>query len=144
MYGTVNELCVRLMQRFKSDELMTLIIWTKEDVLAVLDDESVTEETAADIVQQISGLDAQHDYGVSLETLQAVLANIREEEKQARVATVPAAALRTALKVAWDFMRLADAQNGEGTSARLYPLETATLFKIGALLCEHKSDGNLF
>jgi len=50
MYGTVNELCSRLLQRYKSDELMTLIIWTKEDVLAVLDDESVTEETAADIV----------------------------------------------------------------------------------------------
>ena len=91
-------------------------------------------------MQKISGLDAQHDYGVSLETLQAVLENIREEEEQARLATVPAAALKTALKVAWDFMRLADAQNGEGTSAQLYPLETAALFKIGALLCEHNSD----
>jgi len=35
MYGTVNQLCARLQQRFKSDELMTLIIWTTEDVLAV-------------------------------------------------------------------------------------------------------------
>lgn len=78
---------------------MTLIVWTKEDVLAVLDDESVTEETAADIVQQISGLDAKHDHGVSLETLQAALANIREVEKQARVATAPAS-LETAIRVA--------------------------------------------
>ncbi|MEN4564341.1 DUF1380 family protein [Pantoea agglomerans] len=136
MYGTVNELCARLLQRYKSDELMTLIVWTKEDVLAVLDDESVTEETAADIVQQISGLDAQHDYGVSLETLQAVLENIREEEKQARVATVPAAALETAIRVAWDFMRLEDAQNGEGASACRFPAETAALFRISALLRE--------
>ncbi|MER2045503.1 MAG: DUF1380 family protein [Pantoea agglomerans] len=140
MYGTVNELCTRLMQRFKSDELMTLIIWTQEDVLAVLDDESVTEETAADIVQQISGLDAQHDYGVSLKTLQAVLANIREEEKQARVATVPAAALETAIRVAWDFMRLEDAQNGEGASARRFPAETAALCRIGALLREQSGE----
>ena len=140
MYGTVNELCTRLLQRYKSDELMTLIIWTKEDVLAVLDDESVTEETAAEIVQQISGLDAQHDYGVSLETLQAVLENIREEEKQARVATVPATALETALKVAWDFMRLEDAQNGEGASARRFPAETAALFKINALLREQSGE----
>lgn len=136
MYGTVNELCARLLQRYKSDELMTLIIWTKEDVLSVLDDESVTEETAADIVQQISGLDAQHDYGVSLETLQAVLANIREEEKQARMATVPAATLETAIRVAWDFMRLEDAQNGEGSSARHFPAETAALCRISALLRE--------
>jgi hypothetical protein len=101
MYGTVNELCARLLQRYKSDELMTLIIWAQEDVLAVLDDESVAEETAADIVRQNEGLDAQHKYGVSLETLQAVLENIREEEEQARLTTVPAAALKTALKAAW-------------------------------------------
>ena len=140
MYGTVNELCARLLQRYKSDELMTLIVWTKEDVLAVLDDESVTEETAADIVQQISGLDAQHDYGVSLETLQAVLENIREEEKQARVATVPAAALETAIRVAWDFMRLEDAQNGEGASALRFPAETAALCRISALLREQSGE----
>lgn len=140
MYGTVNELCARLLQRYKSDELMTLIVWTKEDVLAVLDDESVTEETAADIVQQISGLDAQHDYGVSMETLQAVLENIREEEKQARVATVPAAALESALKVAWDFMRLEDAQNGEGASAHRFPAETAALSRISALLREQSGN----
>lgn len=140
MYGTVNELCARLLQRYKSDELMTLIIWTKEDVRAVLDDESVTEETAADIVQQISGLDAQHDYGVSLETLQAVLEGIREEEKQARVATVPAAALETAIRVAWDFMRLEDAQNGAGASARRFPAETAALFGISALLREQSDE----
>ncbi|MFC7506371.1 hypothetical protein ACFQUX_01605 [Pantoea stewartii] len=98
-------------QRYKSDELMTLIIWTKEDVL---DSAQITNETDDEILQQIDGISDQHEYGVSLETLQAVLDNIREEERQAREATVPAAALEIALRVAWDFMRLENEQSGEG------------------------------
>lgn len=114
MYGTVNEICEQLRLRYKSDELMTLIIWTKEDVRDVLDSAQITDETADEILQQIDGISDQHEYGVSLETLQAVLDNIREEERQAREVTVPAAALEIALRVAWDFMRLKDAQSGEG------------------------------
>ncbi|WP_256853693.1 DUF1380 family protein [Pantoea sp. Fr+CA_20] len=134
MYGTVNEICERLRQRYKSDELMTLIIWTKEDVLSVLDNVRITDETADEILQQIDGLDSQHEYGVSLETLQAVLDNIREEERHAREATVPAAALEIALRVAWDFMRLEDAQSGEGAAARLYQDETQALLRVSAAL----------
>ncbi|WP_353614495.1 DUF1380 family protein [Mangrovibacter phragmitis] len=134
MYGTVNDICEQLHQRYKSDELMTLIIWTKEDVLSVLDNARITDETADEILQQIDGLDSQHEYGVSLETLQAVLDNIGEEEKQAREATVPAAALEIALRVAWDFMRLEDAQSGKGAAARLYPHETQALLRVSAAL----------
>jgi len=134
MYGTVNEICEQLRQRYKSDELMTLIIWTKEDVRDVLDNVQITDETADEILQQIDGLDALHECGVSLETLQAVLDNIREEERQAREATVPAAALEIALRVAWDFMRLEDAQSGEGAAARLYPQETQALLRVSAAL----------
>ena len=83
MYGTVNEICEQLRQGYKSDELMTLIIWTKEDVRDVLDSAQITDETANEILQQIDGISDQHEYGVSLETLQAVLDNIREEERQA-------------------------------------------------------------
>ncbi|WP_367144391.1 DUF1380 family protein [Pantoea stewartii] len=134
MYGTVNEICEQLRLRYKSDELMTLIIWTKEDVRDVLDSAQITDETADEILQQIDGLDAQHEYGVSHETLQAVLDSIREEERQAREATVPAAALEIALRVAWDFMRLEDAQSGEGAAARMYPQETQALLRVSAAL----------
>lgn len=134
MYGTVNEICEQLRQRYKSDELMTLIIWTKEDVRDVLDSAQITDETADEILQQIDGISDQHEYGVSLETLQAVLDNIREQERQAREVTVPAAALEIALRVAWDFMRLEDAQSGEGAAARLYPHETQALFHVSAAL----------
>lgn len=136
MYGTVNALCARLMQCFKSDELMTLIIWTKEDVLAVLDDSGITDEAAEEILRRIEWQDDQHDTGVGLDALQNLAQSLLDEAEQAREATVPAAALETALRVAWDFMRLEDAQNGEGASARRFPAETAALCRISALLRE--------
>ena len=140
MYGTVNQLCARLQQRFKSDELMTLIIWTTEDVLAVLDDSRITEETADEILRRIEWQDEQHDKGVGLDALQSLAQKLLDEAEQAREATVPAAALETAIRVAWDFMRLEDAQNGEGASARRFPAETAALFRISALLREQSGE----
>ncbi|WP_168403383.1 DUF1380 family protein [Erwinia amylovora] len=41
MYGNVNELCARLRENYRADELMTLIIWCKEDVQKVIDDEHI-------------------------------------------------------------------------------------------------------
>ncbi|WP_429323789.1 DUF1380 family protein [Pantoea agglomerans] len=136
MYGTVNALCARLMQHFKSDELMTLIIWTKEDVLAVLDDSRITDEAAEEILRRIEWQDDQHDTGVGLDELQSLAQSLLDEAEQVREATVPAAALETAIRLAWDFMRLEDAQNGEGAFARRFPAETAALCRISALLRE--------
>ncbi|WP_028715625.1 DUF1380 family protein [Pantoea ananatis] len=141
MYGTVNEICEQLRQRYKSDELMTLIIWTKDDVRDVLDSTQITDETADEILQQIDGINDQHEYGVSLETLQAVLDNIREEERQAREVTLPATAAETVVQLAWEFMRLHDAQSGEeGAAARLYPAQAEALRRVGAALEQQRSE----
>jgi len=141
MYGTVNEIYEQLRQRYKSDELMTLIIWTKEDVRDVLDNTQITDETADEILQQIDGISDQHEYGVSLETLQAVLDSIREEERQAREVTLPATAAETVVQLAWEFMRLHDAQSGEeGAAARLYPAQAEALRRVGAALEQQRSE----
>lgn len=134
MYGTVNELCARLRSCFKPDELMTLIIWTKNDVLAVLDDSRITDEIADEILRRIEWQDGQHDSGVGLDALQGIAQSLLDEAEQAREATVPAAALEIALRVAWSFMRLEDAQSGEGAAARLYPHETQALLRVSAAL----------
>ncbi|MEI2684656.1 DUF1380 family protein [Erwinia aphidicola] len=84
MYGTVNALCARLLQMHNADEMISLIIWTKEDVLAVLDDDSVTEAQAAEILAQIEGIDGHHEYGVGEETLRAMLENVRESARAER------------------------------------------------------------
>ncbi|SFU20773.1 Protein of unknown function [Kosakonia arachidis] len=80
MYGTVNALCAKLTEKYTPDEPLTLIVWAKEDVLACLDDDSVTEDTAAQIVGLIAGLDGLHEGGVGVETLLCLLENLRAEE----------------------------------------------------------------
>ncbi|WP_166936711.1 MULTISPECIES: DUF1380 family protein [Enterobacterales] len=115
--------------RHRADEQISLIIWTKEDVLAVLDDDSVTEEQAAEILAQIEGVDGHHEYGIDEDTLRVMLDNIREQDKQAREVCVSAAALAQVLRVAGDFMRLEDAQGGEGSALRLWPHENAAMKK---------------
>lgn len=127
MYGTVNELCARLLQRYKSDELMTLIIWTKEDVLAVLDDESVTEETAGEIVCDIAtwDRDAQHEAGVGAETLRVLADNIRYAAAQrSRPVTLSAGDLEILVQAAG---RLPDAGAGRETDAIQAALRRAYL-----------------
>lgn len=47
MYGTVSQLCHRLKTEFQADKKITLIIWRKEDVIKVLSEEHITEESGA-------------------------------------------------------------------------------------------------
>ncbi|CBJ48227.1 DUF1380 family protein [Erwinia amylovora] len=79
MYGTVNELCARLRHDYRPDELITLIIWRKEDVQNVLGEENVSDETAAEIVCYLAtwDKDAQHAAGVGAETLRVIADNVR-------------------------------------------------------------------
>ena len=58
---------------------MTLIIWRKEDVMKVLSEEHITEETAAEIVCDLStwDRDAQHEAGVGVETLRFIASGVR-------------------------------------------------------------------
>ncbi|WP_210510780.1 hypothetical protein [Pantoea ananatis] len=78
---------------------------------------------------------------MGLETLQAVLDSIREEERQAREVTLPATAAETVVQLAWEFMRLHDAQSGEeGAAARLYPAQAEALRRVGAALEQQRSE----
>lgn len=79
MYGTVSQLCHRLKTQFQGEEKITLIIWRKEDVLKVLSEEHITEETAAEIVCDIAtwDRDAQHEAGVGAETLSFIASGVR-------------------------------------------------------------------
>lgn len=130
MYGTVNELCVELLRNCKADEKLTLIVWSEEDVQNYAEDLALTPSEAADIVRQIDDLDDVLYYGVGMSTIQAMAENLRAEQEQARLASVPAAALAKALRLAAEFLRLADTEGGEGAAARLYPAETAALAQV--------------
>ncbi|MDF7662792.1 DUF1380 family protein [Erwiniaceae bacterium L1_54_6] len=127
MYGTVNALCAKLLQQYRSDELITLIVWTKEDVMAVLDDSGLTEDGAAEMLSMMDSLGGLHEYGVGEDTLRVLLDNIREQEAQTREVSVPAAALEKVLRVAGDYMRREDAEGGEGSAVRRWPYENAAI-----------------
>lgn len=60
MYGTVSQLCNRLKAQFQGDQKITLIIWRKEDVMIVMDEDHVTAETTAEIVCDLATRDRSH------------------------------------------------------------------------------------
>jgi hypothetical protein len=130
MYGTVNALCAQLLQKYRADEQIALIVWTKENVLAVLDDECVPEKVAAEILSQFDMLDGHHEYGVGGDELRSMLDNIQRRHE----VCVPAASLMQVLRVAGDFMRLEDVQGGEGSAARLWPLENEAIREVTAAM----------
>lgn len=134
MYGTVNALCTALTEQYAPDKPLTLIVWTKEEVMACLDDYDITEETADKMVAHIGILDGVHEAGVGRETLECLLENLRLEEARLREITVPAAALEKVMALAGEFMRLEDIQGGEGAAKRLYPEEAVALRTLRATL----------
>ncbi|MFB4363015.1 DUF1380 family protein [Pantoea sp. BS_8] len=113
MYGTVKDLCSRLLKQYSPDQRVTLIIWTEDDVLSFLGEESLTEEDAADIVSQIDGLDGLHEYGVGEDTLRELLRNLHQEKAQRRTVTVSEATLATLAEAAG---RLAETGGDEDPS----------------------------
>lgn len=127
MYGTVNTLCARLTEIYAAAEPLALIVWTTEDVLACLDDDGISEDTAARIVALIAGLDGLHECGVGRDTLICLLENLREEEARQKEITVSAAALERVMALAAEFLRIEEIQGGEGAAQRLYPDEASAL-----------------
>lgn len=102
-------------------------------MLAVLDDDRVTEGLAAEILAQIECSDGHHEFGIGEGTLRVMLDNIREQDKEEREVCVPAA-LERVLRVAGDFMRLDDAQGGEGSVVRLWPYENEAIKTVIAAM----------
>ncbi|MFV9671362.1 DUF1380 family protein [Pantoea sp. KXB25] len=127
MYGTVSQLCSRLKSQFQGEEKITLIVWRKEDVMKVLSDEHLTEETAAEIVCDLATWDreAQHEAGVGAETLRVLADNIHYAAAQRnRLVTLLASDVEILLQAAG---RLPDAGAGRETDALQAALRRACL-----------------
>ncbi|MGB8928321.1 MAG: hypothetical protein WCC49_15270 [Pantoea agglomerans] len=60
-------------------------------------------------------------------TIEEMVNNQREEQESARKASVPVVALEKTLRLAGEFLRLADIESGEGATARLYRDEIGLL-----------------
>lgn len=123
MYGTPSELAVKLLKEYAADAKISLIVWTGNDVMDCLSGYEVTPEEAASLTADICLLDEVHVYGVSQDTMGAMLDNIREAVRDKEKIQVPARKLEQVMKLAGSFIDREDIKGGEGFSERNYRLE---------------------
>lgn len=77
MYGTRKELNKKLKRMFDNDEHFALLVWTKQDVMARM--ENMTESEASAILQEIGSVAGHTEEGISYRTVQDLYAGLRAE-----------------------------------------------------------------
>ncbi|MGK3116339.1 hypothetical protein [Candidatus Pantoea formicae] len=134
MHGNVKEVCTHLMASFGEDSPVAVLVWTLEDVMDSAECMDITEKEADRVLEFIAEDGDHRRYGIGRDEVRDMLTHLREEEAQAREVTVSASALAQVLRVAGDYMRLEDAQGGEGTAVRLWPEEHEAIRTVIAAL----------
>lgn len=77
MYGTRKELNKKLKRMFGHDEHVALLVWTKQDVMAQV--ENMTESEAAAILQEIGSVTGHTEEGISFRTVREMYAGLRAD-----------------------------------------------------------------
>ena len=85
MYGTRKELNKKLKRMFGNEERYALLVWTKEDVMALV--ENMTEPEAHIVLELIgqTGTGDHAEEGVSFRTVQALYTGIQESTRRVSV-----------------------------------------------------------
>ena len=130
MHDNVKEVCTHLIESFGEDSPVAVLVWTLEDVLDSAECMDITEKEASRVLEFIAEDGDHRRYGIGRDEVRDMLNNLRDEEEQAREVSVPVVALTQVLRVAGDFMRLEDAQNGEGNAKRFFPQELESIRKV--------------
>lgn len=130
MHDSVKNICVRLAETFGDEESIAVLVWKKADVMDCGESMAITDEEAERVLSGIGDEEYHCRYGIDRESVRDRLAYLREEEEQSREVSVPAAALAQVLRVAGDYMRLEDAQGGEGRSRVLWPQECEAIRRV--------------
>ncbi|ELY2927014.1 DUF1380 family protein [Salmonella enterica] len=105
MYGTRKELNKKLKRMFGNDEHFALLVWTKEDVMARM--ENMTESEACAILQEIASVTSHTEEGISYRTVQDLYAGLRAD---IQTVIVPADLLARLTDVAGLVLDAEDAQ----------------------------------
>lgn len=134
MHGNVKEVCSHLMDSFGENSQVAVLVWTLGDVLDSAECMDITEIEAGRVLEFIAEDGDHRRYGIGRDEVRDMLTNLREEEALARKVTVSATMLAQVLRVAGDYMRLEDAQGGEGTAVRLWPQENEAIRTLMAEL----------
>lgn len=97
MYGTRAELTARLAQMYPADEAIALFVW---DTDCVKSQEDMSDSEASEVLALIGHMPAEvwQEEGITFATVQSLLAQCREEERQIRVPAVLLAKLVLAVE----------------------------------------------
>lgn len=77
MYGTRKELNKKLKRMFGNNDHFALLVWTKQDVMAQV--ENMTESEASAILQEIGSVAGHTEEGVSFRTVREMYAGLRAD-----------------------------------------------------------------
>ncbi|MFK3708498.1 DUF1380 family protein [Klebsiella sp. NPDC088457] len=85
LYGTRKELNKKLKRMFGNEERYALLVWTKEDVMAQV--ENMTEDEAHIVLELIgqAGTGDHAEDGISFRTVQTLYAGIQESTRRVSV-----------------------------------------------------------
>lgn len=124
MYGTVNEICITLLERHKKNENLAVITWTAEDVREAGAEYNPTAAEAERVLQAIGEADCDilYRYGISQEFVTGELRQIAAERAPRQIG-IPENELRALLPAICCGLDYIDDETGAAKAA----LETLQL-----------------
>lgn len=124
MYGTVNEICITLLERHKKNENLAVITWTAEDVREAGAEYNPTAAEAERVLQAIGEADCDilYRYGISQEFVTGELRQIAAERAPRQIA-IPENELRALIPAICCGLDYIDDETGAAKAA----LETLQL-----------------
>lgn len=98
MIGTANDIAIALLKNAQgSDEQIVCAVWRKEDIRHVTGEWALNKEEISTVLER---LDAELEYGANTALIQSIAEGVREEQRENRMVTVPAASLETVIQLA--------------------------------------------
>ena len=98
MIGTANNIAIALLTNAQgSDEQIVCAVWRKEDIRHVTGEWALNKEEISTVLER---LDAELEYGANTALIQSIAEGVREEQRENRMVTVPAASLETVIQLA--------------------------------------------
>lgn len=98
MIGTANNIAIALLKNAQgSDEQIVCAVWRKEDIRHVTGEWALNKEEISTVLER---LDAELEYGANTALIQSIAEGVREEQRENRMVTVPAASLGTVIQLA--------------------------------------------
>lgn len=98
MIGTANDIAIALLKNAQgSDEQIVCAVWRKEDIRHVTGEWALNKEEISTVLER---LDAELEYGANTALIQSIAEGVREEQRENRMVTVPAASLGTVIQLA--------------------------------------------